>query len=435
MNKTITSDPKSQFLSNFIEQAVPAGNEYLRHIGHEAKSALMTLNVPSTRDESWKYTRISKILDKKFTQVPPGRFSKELNFWNIENAHLFVFINGFFSAGLSRIGKEKGAIISPLSRARKAHPEIIKKYFAKLSDHKKEFFAALNSVYHTNGVFVYLRENTVLKKPIHIVNIGASANAAFNPRNLFILEKNSSANIVSSYQTIQTGDKTARDFTLANVISEIFSEENSSLGFFVFQNENDSSFQVNTTCAELKSNSKADFFTITAGGNLVRNNLAVFLEGNNCEANLHGLFLCKNEQHTDNHTLVEHRKPLSLSRELYKGIMDDKSTGVFNGKVFVLRDAQKTNAFQSNQNILLGDEASVDSKPELEIYANDVKCSHGSATGQLDEDAVFYFRSRGISEKNARQLLLHAFAGEVVEQIKVEEVKSFAAALVEKAIG
>lgn len=427
METTTTKNTKQEFLSNFIPQEFP-DNPALLKVKEEAESTLAQLDFPTTRDEQWKYTRISKILRKKYTQTPPSDFPKELECFNIEDAHLFVFINGFFSSELSKIGKEKGAIILPLSRARKENIEIFEKYFGQIANHRKEIFTALNTVYHTNGAFICLDENIVLKKPIHIVNIGASENAGFNPRNLIILGKGSIANVISSYETIAGN-------SFANVVSEIFLEENSKISFHLLQNENESSFQINTTQVNQQPGSNAEFFTVTTGGGLVRNNLNVSLDGENCVTHLHGLYAGKNEQHFDNHTLVEHKKPNSLSNEMYKGIMGGKSAGVFNGKVLVFKDAQKTNAYQSNQNILLSDEASIDSKPELEIYANDVKCSHGSTTGQLDDEAIFYLRSRGISKENAKQILIQAFSGEVIEKISLDPVRSLVMKLMEKSMG
>lgn len=422
-----TKSAKEEFLSNFIPQEFP-GNTRLLEVKAEAENALHQLDFPTTRDEQWKYTRISKILKKKYTQTPAKNLT-EVNFWKVQDAHLFVFINGFFSSELSKIDKEEGALILPLSKARKENIDAFEKYFGRLARHRKEIFTALNTVYHTNGVFIFLNDHVELKKPVHIVNIGASENAAFNPRNLFILGKNSSANIISSYETpINKG-------SFANVVSEIFLEEKSKLTFHILQNESEASYQINTTEVNLQSGSNAEFFSVTAGGSLVRNNLNISLDGENCTAHLHGLYMGKNEQHFDNHTLVEHRKPASFSNEMYKGIMNGRSTGVFNGKVLVFKDAQKTNAYQSNQNILLSDDASINSKPELEIYANDVKCTHGSTTGQLDDEAIFYLRSRGISENNAKKMLIQAFAGEVVEKIGFDPVKNFVSELIEQSIG
>lgn len=427
-------NPKEEFLSNFIPQEFPA-NAALLKIKEEAEKALRELNFPTTRDEQWKYTRVSKILKKKYTQAPLKSIPKEFKFRNLaENAHLFVFINGFFSSEFSRLGREKGAIILPLSKARKGKIAIFEKYFAGIADHKTEIFTALNTVYHTNGAFIFLEENCSLKNPVHIVNI-ASESAAYNPRNLVILGKNSNANIISTYETLESRDKASPGSTLVNAVTEIFLEERAKLSFHLIQNEYNLSAQINTTLAKLDQGSNAEFFTVTTGGSLVRNDLKVSLDAENCVAHLLGLYSGIETQHIDNHTLVEHKKPNSLSTELYKGIMNDKSEAVFNGKVLVFKDAQKTNAYQSNQNILLTDDASIDSKPELEIYANDVKCSHGSTTGKLDEEAIFYLRSRGISLDRAKKMLLHAFAGEVIDKIGFDPVKNFASQLIEKSIG
>lgn len=419
---------KQEFLSNFIPQEFLPQNTALLKIKEEAESALQNLEFPTSRDEQWKYTRIAKILKNKYTQTP-AKIKSGINLWKIQEAHFFVFVNGFFYSELSKIGKEKNSIIKPISLARKENSEILEKYFGKIAQHKTEIFTALNTVYHTNGAFIFVNEN--LKKPIHIVNISASENAAFNPRNLIVLGKNSSAKIIFSHEKLSKSSELLES-SFVNSVTEIFLEENSHLSFYLLENKN--SFHINSINAEMKSNAKAEFFTLTKGGNIVRNNLKISLNGENCEAQLNGLYIGKNENHIDNHTVVEHKKPNSYSNELYKGIMTGKSTGVFNGKVHVDKDAQKTNAYQQNQNILLSDDATINSKPELEIYADDVKCSHGSTTGQIDEEAIFYLRSRGIEEEKAKQLLIRAFAEDIVNKISVVEVKNYVESLLEKSL-
>lgn len=418
MGTVLSIHPKDKFLSNFISQEIPADNSYLTKVNNEAKSALLLLNLPTTRDEYWKYTRITPITTRNYTQSPSFALKKTdlepFLFKGIENR--LVFINGFFSMELSVISKNEGIVIEPLAKARKSYPELIEKYFARLADHQNQFFTALNTVYHANGSFILVKENTAIEKPIHIISITDAESAAFNPRNVFILGKNSSAAIICSSHT-----HSGSSFT--NAVTEIALHENAQLSLYFLQNENNASTQINTTHISQDNNSTANIFTITCSGGLIRNNLNIVVDGSGCETHLNGLYLIKGTQHVDNHTLVDHCKPHSHSNELYKGIMSDKSTGVFNGKVFVRQDAQKTNAYQSNQNILLSDDANIYSKPELEIYADDVKCSHGSATGQLDDEAVFYLRARGIGQEQAVQMLLHAFAGEVVEKIKIDAVK------------
>lgn len=426
MEAAIKPNTKEQFLANFIPLEVP-GIPVLNQKREEAEKVLARLDFPTSRDEHWKYTRISKILNNRYTQSPPKGLPAEGSFYKMKDAHLLVFINGFFSTSLSSIGKEKGAIIKPLARARTENAGLLETYFGSIAN-PEEIFTSMNTVYHTNGIFIYLKENTKLAKPVQIVNLGASERAACNPRNLIILENNSSGNIVFSYESIIANERKKQSPTLVNSVTEIHAAENSKLSCYLLQDENESAFQINSVCAELKNGANAEFFTITSGGEMVRNNLNVSLDGENCVTHMHGLYPCKGNRHVDNHTVAEHKKPNSFSNELYKGIMSDKSTGVFNGKVKVYKDAQKTNAYQSNQNILLSDGASVNSKPELEIYANDVKCSHGSTIGQLDDEAVFYLRSRGINEDKAIRLLVNAFAGEVVENIGLEEIKQKVAA-------
>jgi len=404
---------KEKFLSQFIGLEITPENEYLLKVRGEAQEALNSLEFPTTKDEYWKYTRIGKILKGTYSQTPSFGVS-DVEKFKIEGleVNLLVFINGFFSEELSEISEKENIVIQPLAKARKSHSDIIEKYFAKYTDHNKQIFTALNTVYHTSGTFVYSKENAAIEKPIHIINITNAESAAFNPRNLFIVGKNSEVKIISSYETI-------RGSSFTNSVTEIILHENAHLSQYLLQNESENSSQINTTEVYQESNSNFNIHTITTNGLLVRNNLNISLEGEHIETHLSGLHLTKGKQHVDNHTFVDHRQPNCQSNELYKGIMNGKSTGVFNGKVMVRPHAQKTNAYQSNQNILLTDDASINSKPELEIYADDVKCSHGSTTGQLDEEAKFYLRSRGLSEDSATKLLLNAFAEEVLRGIKL----------------
>jgi Fe-S cluster assembly protein SufD len=242
---------------------------------------------------------------------------------------------------------------------------------------------------------------------------------------LIIAEKNSEAQIIEHSISLDV-----RKRVIVNSVAEIFAEENSRIHYYKIQNENQNTFHIHNTQAVQKKNSHFDTNTVSLDSNWVRNNLNISIEGENCETHLNGLFITSDSQFVDNHTRVYHGKAHCQSNQLYKGILDGKSTGVFNGKIYVERDAQKTNAYQSSKNILLTDDATINTKPELEIYADDVKCSHGSSTGKIDEDALFYLRTRGLSEQSARRLLLHAFASDVLDTIKIESLKSYLEELV-----
>jgi len=239
------------------------------------------------------------------------------------------------------------------------------------------------------------------------------------PRNLIHFGKNSDASVVEKF--ISIGDNT--QFT--NAISEVVVSENASAKYYKLQNENPTAYHVGTTQVYQERNSHFSITTVTTNGGIVRNNLNLKLDGEGIDTHMYGLYLLDGETHVDNHTAVDHAKPHSQSNELYKGVMNGKSTGVFNGKIYVRQDAQKTNAFQSNRNVLLSDDASIYTKPQLEIWADDVKCSHGATTGQIDEEALFYLQSRGISKDTAKALLMIAFASEVVQEVKIKEVKEY----------
>src|SRR4030095_12015326 len=277
----------------------------------------------------------------------------------------------------------------------KNEPDFILSYFAKYAA-LENGFVALNTAFAVDGIVIYVPDNTALENHIHILNIaGNSGNVLSQPRNLIIAGNNSKVKIIESYHSING------NVNLTNVVNEVVVGEGSTVELSRLQDENQVSFHINRTQAEQKKGSIFTHYSITLGGNIIRNDTNTVLNDENCTGNLYGLYLTENSQHVDNHTLIDHAKPHCQSNELYKGVLNDKSRGVFNGKVFVRKDAQKTNAYQSNKAILLTNEATVDTKPQLEIYADDVKCSHGAAIGQLDDEAVFYLRSRGISEEMA----------------------------------
>lgn len=273
-------------------------------------------------------------------------------------------------------------------------------------------------MFANEGFHLKITKNETLQFPIQIIYVNNSTSECIvNPRNIIELEENSEATIIEHY--INIGN--SKCFT--NFVSEKYLANNSKLDCYTIQDENTNGYGVYTNQIEVSKNANYTNTTITLSGQLVRNNHNVVLANSNCEANLNGLFKINGNQIVDNHTLVDHQFPYCQSNELYKGIIDGKSTGVFNGKIFVRKDAQKTNAYQSSKNILLSDDATINTKPQLEIYADDVKCSHGTSTGKIEDDAMFYLHARGIGKESAKKLLLNAFAGEVIEKIQVESLK------------
>lgn len=390
---------------------------------NKANAILETIQFPTTRTEAWKYTRLTKISNKRFT-VQKGAVSNIDSFKISKEAYNLVFVNGFLDTDLSDTAVPEGVVCVSISTA--LEDEVLKKHLGKNIQLENEIFNSLNTNYTSGGAFILIKAKTILEKPIQLIHINTGKHVISNIRNLIISEANSQADVIQGFFSNEANE------SFTNTITEIFVGENAHLTLNKIQYEDESCFHVTTEQVDQAKNSTFTINTITLNGGLVRNNLNIDVNGQNCCTNLNGAYLLKNNQHVDNHTLVDHKVANCESHELYKGVVNDTSTAVFNGKVFVRKDAQKINAFQSNANVLLSDNASVNSKPELEIYADDVKCSHGSTTGQLDEEAIFYLRARGLSEKSARKLIVSAFINDVLEKIENEEVKSFVYMLLEE---
>ena len=277
---------------------------------------------------------------------------------------------------------------------------------------------ALNTALLSDGVFIYAPEGKTIAQPVILLNItdASETNVLAQPRNLIVVEKNASATVVEVYETI------GENPSFTNVVTESYVAENAHLEHYKIQQQAGESYQNNFTQIFQEANTNINHVTLTLDGTMVRNNLHFYMNGENCNSLLYGLYITEQNNHVDNHTRVDHAKPNCFSDEKYKGILKDQSTAVFNGKIMVHLDAQKTNAYQRNQNILLSDEATVNTKPQLEIFADDVKCTHGATIGQLDEEPMFYLRSRGIPEDAARKMLLNAFADDIAEKIKIPEL-------------
>ena len=383
----------------------------------EALTILETIQFPTTRTEAWKYTRLGKISNKKFN-VQKGDISDISKFQISKEATTIVFVNGFLDASLSSNEIQDGIEFKSITNSTIE--------FGKNLKLENEIFHSLNTAYSTDGVYIHIKANAILNKPLQVIHLLTGEHCVANLRNVIICEKNAQAEVIQGFFT----ENAKESFT--NVVTEIVVEENAHLTLNKIQYEDESCYQVATEQVDQHKNSTFTINTITLNGALVRNNLNIEVNGENCTTNLNGAYLLKGNQHVDNHTLVDHKVAHCESHELYKGVVNDKATAVFNGKVFVRKDAQKINAFQSNANVLLSDDSTVNSKPELEIYADDVKCSHGSTTGQLDEEAVFYLRARGLSEKSARKLMISAFINDVIEKIQNEEVKLFVIQLLQE---
>lgn len=377
----------------------------------KASDILDTIKFPTTRTEAWKYTRLGKISKNQF-EIRSSTLNSIEEFKIVENAYTFVFLNGFFSPELSSKELDKSITLNSLS-------EIDQKFVGKNLKLENEIFNSLNTKFSTDGIAITIKRNAVINLPIQILHITEGNKTSSTIRNIIIAEDNSQSNFIEAFHSYNAEN------TFENSITEVFVGKNTHLNIDKIQVQNETCYHISTEQVEQDKDSTFTINTVTLNGGLVRNNLNIDVKGENCTTNLNGVYQLKGNQHVDNHTVVDHLVSNCESNELYKGIIDEKSTAVFNGKVFVRRDAQKINAFQSNGNVLLSDDATVNSKPELEIYADDVKCSHGSTTGQLDEEAVFYLRARGLSEKSARKLIVSAFINDVIEKINNEEVVNY----------
>ncbi|QHT67589.1 Fe-S cluster assembly protein SufD [Rhodocytophaga rosea] len=422
------TDYKSKLVAAFENREKVADTAALYTRRQEAIRHFDRLGFPTTKNEEWKYTDVKNLLKKDFDFTParntPTIQPDKLHSLLIPDtdANVIVFVNGVFNSSLSNIiSPAEELTIQDFSKATQTNTEIVEKYFGTLASYDKEAFTALNTAFARHGAFIHVPANKVVSKPVILYFIADSETqaAAAMPRNLFVASRNSQVTIVEAF--LSKGNQPS--FT--NVVTEIVVQENANVTYTKIQNESEQSYNIGTTQVHQSRDSKFSAITVSLSGALIRNNLNIVLDAENCESHLYGLYMLNGSQHVDNHTLVDHAKPHSYSNELYKGIMDDKSTGVFNGKIFVRQDAQKTNAFQSNKNILLSKEASMNTKPQLEIFADDVKCSHGATTGQLDEDMLFYLRSRGIGVNEAKALLMYAFAADIINQISIEAIRLY----------
>lgn len=411
MNETIQENKLTAFSESLIPTKIGLSQELI----NSSKYVLSSIDFPNTRNEAWKYTRVGRIANLRPSNTIQGTLHLDQSYLISKDAFTFVFENGNFLADYSTKDLPEGLTISSLSNCSAVQLAALGKNI-KLEN---EVFNALNTNYLNDGAFVHIAAKAQIEKPIQLIHVLSGSNVNANLRNYIHIEKFAEAKIIQGFFSANASA------SFANVVTEISVEESAHLTLDKIQYENEGNFHVSTEQVEQAKNSTFTINTLTLNGTLVRNNLHIEVNGENCTTNLNGAYLLKENQHVDNHTVVDHKAPHCESNELYKGVIDDKATAVFNGKVFVRKDSQKINAFQSNGNVLLSDDATVNSKPELEIYADDVKCSHGSTTGQLDEEAVFYLRARGISEKSARHLMVSAFIGDVLEKIENEDVLDY----------
>ena len=398
--------------------ALNGANDRVRALRRDAIGHVRRLGLPTRRSEAWKYTPIEKALARGYRlalELPGDATAADVDAALIPglDAHVAVLVNGRFRADLSRIGAlPDGAIVGGLGAAAEAHRAIVDAHLGAYARPETEVFTALNTAFLVDGVFVYVPAGADLETPVHIVHLVDAREAVLvQPRVLVVTERGAHAVVVETMRVAGDG------LVFANPVTEVSVGENARVEHYRVQDGGERVTEVTTTDGYGRRDSVFSTTTVTLSGDMVRNNVRVLPDGENGLSNLRGLFLAEGALHIDNSTFVDHAKPHCESHELYKGILDGRSRGVFNGRILVRPDAQKTNAYQSSRAIVLSDGAQMNSKPELEIYADDVKCSHGAATGRLDTDALFYLRARGLTETAARALLLLAFARDVTDTI------------------
>jgi Fe-S cluster assembly protein SufD len=419
---------KRAFLS--FQERQQSAKPWLMRLRENAFTHFEELGFPTVRDEEWKYTNVAPLTKIPFEPVVSseavpvsakdiGRFVHPES----EKSQL-VLVDGVFRpelSDLSNVPRDVVAIELSAAIDDDTYGEIVREHIGRNADYVRNAFTALNTAFTgSSGVFIYIPRNVRVQVPLHLlfVSAGAEPNSVTFPRVLVVAEESSGATIIESYG--RTRD--AQYFT--NAVIEVVLKRNSRIEHYKVQRESRDAYHVATTSVTLARNSSFDTTNITLGGQLSRHDISVVMDDEGAECWVDGLYIVGSQQHTDTHSVIDHRKPHCSSHQLYKGILDGKSRAVFNGKIFVRHDAQKTDAMQTNKNLLLSNEARVDTKPQLEILADDVKCAHGAAVGQIDEDELFYLETRGIHTDLARNLLTYGFAEEVIGKIKIDSIRS-----------
>jgi Fe-S cluster assembly protein SufD len=426
MSKNTPGSAVEPIVKHFSRAEAAAQPKWLVPLRKAGIASFADQGFPTLRDEDWRFTNVAPIEKLPFHPagevVVNGAETRVLNgaaFTTMPGCRL-VFVNGFFSAKLSSLKSLPGGVrVENLAAALVKDSTLIEQHLGKLAHTADNSFAALNQAFFTDGAFVFVPQGMEVAEPVQLVYISSAKQGGetIQPRNLIIAGANSKVTIVESYLSAST----AAYFT--NAVTEIVAGENASVEHVKLQDEAADAFHIATIAGEFDRASNVNVHSFALGAKLSRNNIRVRLAGEGLECVLNGLYLTRGDQLADHHMVVEHAQPHCASHEYFNGILDDKSKGVFHGRIYVHPVAQKTDAKQTNKNLLLSDDATADTKPQLEIYADDVKCTHGATIGQLNSESIFYLRSRGIPEKTARRMLIHAFAGEIVERVKCGPVR------------
>ena len=416
---------KEKLLSSFLafenEKDV---DSYVHDIRTQAIKKFEEEGFPTKRLENWKYTSLKKTLQHDYKLFPSK--SEALEFKDIESflindieSYKIIFVDGKYCSHLSETTHD-GMDICILSSAltQSKYDLVIENYFDKIA--KKDGITSLNTAFSSEGSFIHIPKNIQVDKPIQIIyfSTGKNESVLYQPRNLVVVDENSQVEIIEKYHSLNDNS------VLVNTVTEIYADKKSNIKHYKIQNDNNTSSLIDNTFVSQEHSSSYSLHTFSFGGELIRNNLNIFQNDERIESSINGITIIDDNQHVDHNTLIHHRKPNCNSYQDYKGIFGGKSVGVFNGRVLVEKEAQKTNAFQANNNVLISDKAAINTKPQLEIFADDVKCSHGCTVGQLDKTALFYLRSRGIAEKEATALMMYGFANKVLTSVEIPEIKA-----------
>ncbi|WP_417290554.1 Fe-S cluster assembly protein SufD [Corallibacter sp.] len=410
-------------------------NSPLHDIRNQAIKTFEQEGFPSKKEEAWKYTSLNSVLKHDYSLFPKKENSieyKDIKQYLIHDIDCYkiIFIDGKYSSHLSQTTHD-GIDVCLMSAAlsKPKYRLVIENYFNKAAT--SDSLSSLNTAFSCEGAYIHIPKNKIVEKPIQIVHFSTGNEAALmlQPRNLIVVDENSHVQIIERHQSLTENP------VLTNSVTEIFTAKRAIVDYYKIQNDKQSASLIDNTFIKQKQESIASVHTFSFGGKLTRNNLNFYQNGERIDSTLKGVTIIGDKQHVDHNTLVHHIEPNCESHQDYKGIFGDNATGVFNGKVIVEKEAQKTNAFQANNNILVSDKATINTKPQLEIFADDVKCSHGCTIGQIDESAMFYMRSRGIPEKEARALLMYAFSNNVLSSVKIPEIKQRITKLIAKKLG
>jgi Fe-S cluster assembly protein SufD len=411
--------------------AISAGPAWLSTLRKAAMARFDELGIPTLKDEEWRFTNLAPLVRTDFREAP-ARGATVLPDdvaaagIDLPGAFRLVFVDGRLAPALSRLtGLPAGVTIAPLHEALQSHRELVEPHLARSIGQEQDPFAALNTALMRDGAFIHVARGVMLERPIILQSLASAGEhpTASHPRNLILVDEGASATVIEDYAQLPAPRGGGDSVYLTNALTEIVLGAGARADHYFLERESRKAFNISTLRAHQARGSNLASHSILLGGALVRNNVHLTLDGEGCESLLNGLFIPGQDQHIDNHMRVFHNQPRCNSRQYYKGVLDGNGRGVFSGRIYVAQDAQKTDAIQRNANLLLSPEAQIDTKPQLEIYADDVRCTHGATIGQLDPNSLFYLKARGLTEAAARAMLVYAFAGESLDRMALEPLR------------